>query len=231
MQTLSEIVSAHQLSQTEIDNLSYEAREFSIDCGKADAPKQLSPQIWNLFDSLSDTVWHSSMAYSQIIPLGFNLFELFPSYYHFLIPFYHGIKNKKISGSSEKEMIWKHFTGYLVSENYYADPVGYVLWADFFEDEATVREAWQGLVRNSTGQKSLLRLIEVAGPVPFDLKNLVYENLLADPATHDVIFNSLLSSAHDVFGQIDKEKARNILVRLTVNRNTVHYKLLEQKLT
>jgi len=103
---------------------------------------------------MSDKVWYSTMSNAQKISVGFQLYETFPSYYHFLTPFYRGIRDKEIANQDEKEIIWKHFMKYLASENYYADPVGYVLWVEFFEDATTVRETWQGLVNNYPNRKS-----------------------------------------------------------------------------
>jgi len=230
MQTLNEIYSAFKLGKSDIARLSDEAKLESIDCGKKGSAKQLSSETWSLFDNISSKVWYSTMTNSLKISLGFQLFETFPSYYHFLTPFYHGIRNKEIIEPVEKKTIWQHVMVYLSMENYYADPVGYVLWVDFFEDETTVRETWQGLVNNGSNRKALLRLLENAGPVPFDMKETLYASLIGDTSNHEVIFKSLLYSAYDVFGQIDKEKTVNILAKLKVNTETENYKLLKEKL-
>lgn len=192
--------------------------------------RQLSSTTWDLFDEIADKVWYSTMPNAQKISLGFQLYEIFPSYYHFLVPFYHVIRNKEIVDLNEKKIIWTHFMKYLASENYYADPVGYVLWVEFFEDEDTVRETWQGLMNNYTEKKSLLRLLEQAGPVPFELKEIQYNSLLADKTNHELILNSLLYSAYDVYGQINKKKALKILSSLNVDTKAENYKLLKEKL-
>jgi hypothetical protein len=128
------------------------------------------------------------MPTAQKISLGFQLYETFPSYFHFLTPFYRGIRDNEIVDGKEKQIIWAGFMKYLFMENYYADPVDYVLWVEFFEDERTVREAWQGLVNNCSDKKSFLRLLQCAGPVPFDLKESHYNSLLIDATNHEAIF-------------------------------------------
>lgn len=230
METLNDIFSAYKLSKSVVDRLSQEAKVTSIDCGRKGIIKQLRSSTWDLFEEISDKVWYSKMTNTQKISLGFQLYETFPSYYHFLTPFYHGIRNKEIVDQNEKEIIWKHFMKYLASENYYADPVGYVLWVDFFEDEVTVRDTWQGLVNNYSDKKAVLRLLEQAGPVPFDLKETHYNSLLVDKTHHELILNSLLYSAYDAYGHIDKKKALNILAKLKVDTGTENYKLLKEKL-
>lgn len=228
--TLNDIFSAYKLSKSDVGRLSNEAKAASIDCGKKGVNKHLLSETWDLFDEFSDKVWFSKMTNSQKIFLGFQLYETFPSYYHFLTPFYHAIRNKEIVDPNEKEIIWKHFMKYLASDNYYADPIGYILWVEFFEDETTVRDTWQGLVNNYADKKALLRLLEQAGPVPFDLKETLYNTLLADKTNHELIFNSLLYSAYDVFGKIDKKKALDILAKLKVDTGTENYSLLKEKL-
>ncbi|MBJ6142771.1 hypothetical protein [Hymenobacter sp. BT559] len=155
---------------------------------------------------------------------------MFSSYYHFLVPFYHGIRNREIYLVEHKEIIWKRFIQYLLAEACYSDPLSYVLWVDFFEDITTVRETWQGLVNNCSTKKALLLLLEIAGPVPFDLKEVYYKALLMDIGSHEVVFNSLLHSAFDVYGQIDSKKAQLILAELKVDINSENYKLLKKKL-
>lgn len=230
MQTLNEIFSVYKLSKSDVEKLSNEAKSVSIDCGKKGVTKQLSSKTWDLLDEFSDKVWYSTMTNTAKISLGFQLYETFPSYYHFLTPFYHGIRNKKIIDPNDKEIIWTQFMKYLASENFYADPVGYVLWVEFFEDETTVRETWQGLINNCADKKSLLRLLEQAGPVPFDLKETLYNSLLVDKTTHEIIFNSLLYSAYDVYGKIEKKGALNILSKLKIDTGTENYRLLKEKL-
>ena len=229
MQTLNEIFSVYKLNQSEVERLSNLAKQDSIDCGRSGAIKELPKETWNLFFEISDKVWYSSMATSQKIKSGFQLYEVFPNYYHFLTPFYHSIRNKEVTDSNEKEIIWKHFMKYLASENFYADPVGYVLWVDFFEDQSLVHEAWTGLMK-FYDKKAVLRLLEQSGPVPYELKENLYKTLIKDDESHEAIFKSLFFSAYDIYGQISKGKARDLLKQLNLDRTTENYKLLLKKL-
>lgn len=230
MQTLNDFFFAFKLTAPDVERLSQESKIAAIDCGRQGVIKELPTTTWDLFDEMSDKIWYSALTNSQKISLGFQLFEIFPSYYHFLVPFYHALRNNEITDPNEKEVIWKKFMQYLTAENYYADSVGYVLWVDFFEDPSTVRDCWQGLVNNYPSKKSLLRLLESAGPVPFDLKEILYHSLLDDRENHEAIFNSLLYSAYDVYGQFDKGKAAKILAKLKVDTGSENYRLLKEKI-
>jgi hypothetical protein len=230
MQTINEIISAYNLSEFEIQKIANEVKLSSVGCGAGRDTKELSYDTWVLLDDISDDIWYSAMVIDYKISLGFQLYEIFPSYGHFLVPFYRGIRDKEIFLPEHKEIIWKQFMHYLASEPCYADPVSYVLWVEFFEDVTTVKETWQGLVSKCPNKKLLLTLLEFAGPVPFDLKEIHYEELISDRDNHEYILKSLLHSAYDVYGKLDKNKAQSIINKLEIDRESENYKLLKNKL-
>ncbi|OFY97776.1 MAG: hypothetical protein A3K10_03615 [Bacteroidetes bacterium RIFCSPLOWO2_12_FULL_31_6] len=220
----------YNLSDTEIERLRKEAIRVAIGCGNYDSHNKLESNDWSLFDKISDSIWYSEKGIPEKINLGFKLYEIFPSYYHFLVPFYRLIYKKETDNQELKNIVWERFIEYLGAESFYADPIAYVLWVDFFEDQTTVKEAWTGLMGYSKNTKSLLRLLECAGPVPFDLKEPIYLELISDETTHQAIFNSILFSAFDVCGQIDKIKAGIILSKLNIHTSTENYLKLREKL-
>jgi hypothetical protein len=230
MHDVNEILASYNLNALDIQRITTEAKAASVGCGERCVSRGLLQPTWDLLDDISDEIWYSKMKVSHKISLGFQFFEIFPSYYHFLVPFYRGIRNKEISLLKHKEIIWSRFIQYLLAEAYYADPVSYVLWVEFFEDITTVRDTWQGLLSKCHSKKPLLAMLEIAGPVPFDLKEECYKSLIIDKSTHKVIFNSLLHSAFDFYGNIDNKKASIILDGLSVDTNTENYKLLKGKL-
>ena len=230
MESIGQILTAFRLDKQAIDRLTAECKEFSIDCGQHGVIKELSPASWDLLDDISNGLWGSATTNFEKIKMGFQLFELFPSYYHFLVPFYHGIRNKEIIEHTELTIIWEYFIEYLAGENYYADPVAYVLWVEFFEDDSTVEIAWRGLMNHRDNTKAVRRLLESTGPVPYDLKDELYRTVVLDTANHEPIFLSLLYSAYDVYGKIDKLRARALLKKLVIDRDSEKYKLLRKKL-
>lgn len=229
MRTVEDILSAFHLTEIEITRLSSEAKEHAVGCGKKESTKELSEETWNLFSGMSEKVWDSSLPTNQRIELGFRLFDLFPDYYHFLVPFYHLIRSDGAITEDQKQLVWKKFMEYLGADEHYADPVGYVLWVDFFEDPETVVETWNGLIKN-VNKTSLSKLLEHAGPVPYELKELIFKELLADTDNHETIFKSILYSAFDVYGKLDRDKALKLLSELNIDRDTSEYKQLMLKL-
>ncbi len=92
-----------------------------------------------------------------------------------------------------------------------ADPVGYSLWCDYFEDRETVGEAWLRVAHlDGLSERGVQRLLELSGPVPFGLKAPLYDELAFDPLWHVFVFRGLLSSGFDYFGDIDVKAARRL---------------------
>lgn len=230
MKSIQDLFEKYELSSSDIDKLQEEARNTSIGCGQATTSKGLQSQTWAVFDNLASDVWYSDKSNLDKIDLGFQLFDKFPNYFLFLVPFYRRVRDKDFDSGNEKNLIWKKFMDYLGSEPYYADPVAYVLWVEFFEDKSTAQETWKGLMNYKSNKKALLRLIESSGPVPFELKEPVYQKLLTDTKNHNAIFKSLLFSSYDIYGQIDNEKARILLSKLNVSTDTDDYQLLKKKI-
>src|SRR5215216_5240221 len=119
MKNINDIFSAFNLSNSDVDRLSNEAKTVSISCGKKGVFKDVKQETWDLFFDISEKVWYSDMSNAKKISLGFQLFEIFPNYFHFLVPFYDRISNKEVVDQDEKNIIWKQFMNYLVAEDYY----------------------------------------------------------------------------------------------------------------
>lgn len=231
MKSVNDILSEFKLDQSTIDRLSAETRELSNECGKKGVIKNLSSETWDLLDDISEQVWQSKDSWSVKIKLGFELFELFPSYYHFLVPFYRCLRDGELTDQQDCNSIWQHFMHFLSRENYYSDPIGYVLWVEFFEDQSTVEKTWRGLMQFRENRTAVRKLLEYIGPVPFEWKKTLYLELLPDKDFHEIVLTSLLYSAYDLFGSVSFTGARSILRKLVIDRSSDNYKLLVKKLS
>ena len=222
----------YSLTVSDINTLSGEAKTAAVNCGKSNTNQvELNSKTWDLFDDISEDIWYGDLELKTKIQLGFDFFHKFPSYYHFLVPFYRIIMNKELEKNiGLKDVIWSKFMSYLSLEKHYSDTVSYVLWVEFFEDASTMEETWKGLLKHCKDDKCLQILIENAGPVDFDLKEPVYHRLIDNENNHISIFKSLLHSSFDVYGKTNDRKAKLLLSKLKINTNTEHYKLLIDKL-
>jgi len=106
----------------------------------------------------------------------------------------------------------------------------YALWCDYFEDPATVEEAWRHLAGTGSPPLLLRRLLPRAGPVPWHLKKPLLDSLVLDRKWHPSIFECLLYSAFDAYGKIDKADAGRLLGRLELAPEVEHLEKLRSAL-
>lgn len=117
-------------------------------------------------------------------------------------------------GPDERQALWATYAGLLdQDDDRLAAPVAYSLWVDFFEDPATVRDAWPAMTEDAAGRR-LGRVLAVSGPVPWELKRDLYDALARDRRWHDALVRGLVGSTFDVYGQVDRAEAASLVARL-----------------
>jgi hypothetical protein len=137
-------------------------------------------------------------------------------------------------GTAEKRRFWDMYRAALDSDDdRLAEPVAYSLWVDFYEDQETVHEAWQETSRcdETASRRRLQRVLEIAGPVPWHLKEPVFEQLIGDAAWHPFIFRALVGSAFDAYGALDPRAAKTWLDRLHLSEATTDLPALRNRLS
>jgi len=189
---------------------------------------------WNLLDDISDKIWYSDLTISEKINLGLEFYDLFPTYYQGLNPIHIFFRDGLIKENELRSYIFDRFAKYISSEEkYFVNSVGYILWVEFFEGgDKLSREAWNSIV-NSNNMTLLGKhnLLEHSGPADFDLKEKLYDELFPNKESHPYIFDSLLYSATDLYGKINKERVVKILSKLEgIDKESKEYQILETKL-
>ena len=114
-------------------------------------------------------------------------------------------------------------------DNYLREPIEYVLWVDFFEDTSSCERVWSELTKGQLTPKVLDRLLVIAGPVPFRLKQPYYKELAKKPERHSVLAESLAHSMNDVFGKSDPIETKRFLKVLQLPPENQHLKYLRGK--
>ena len=169
---------------------------------------------------VSEWIWDSDLSPLDKLALVFGVYEQMPCYSFFFCVIVHAYR-----GLSEDErlVLWQYYARYLSSEDAaLAEPAAYSLWCDVFESPARVQEAWNALVLNTNNERLLRRVLIASGPVPFALKEALYSRLLPDRKWHPFIFRSLLHSRHDMYGDFDAGRARDVFQKLDLPPDTEH---------
>jgi hypothetical protein len=130
-----------------------------------------------------------------------------------------------------KKVFWNHTRALLSQDDVaLADPLAYSIWCDYFETSDYVAEAWDELTQNHPSEKILQQVLLASGPVPFHLKEELYQSLIHDTSWHYYIFRSLLYSRFDYFGMTSIPKARELLKQLDLPAETEDLSLLRETL-
>lgn len=176
---------------------------------------------------LEDLVWDEG-PWTERLELAFELYREMPCYATLMYTRHHFPD----WDDDAMKRFWDEYRSLLShDDDRLADPVSYSLWCNYFEDPDSVEAAWSALT--SPGrlfERGMQRVLEVSGPVPYELKAPVYDRLVKDRSWHPFIFRSLLASAFDVFGKIDAKAARKVLARLSLARTTPGLVELTQEL-
>lgn len=190
-----------------------QARAAAPYTGQRDAPFIFDA---TLAHDINDIIWHPDLTLtdSEKIDLLFAVYADMPCYALLMeVPMHY---DQQLSVQA-KAAFWQHVRRLLgQDENALAEPIAYLLWCDFFEYDDHCAGAWNEVIRERTNVTLLKRLLYVAGPVPFHLKEPLYTSLAQNRAWHADIFASLRASHHDIYGQIGTMKAIAILDRLSV---------------
>ncbi|WNQ09379.1 hypothetical protein MJA45_17285 [Paenibacillus aurantius] len=159
--------------------------------------------------------------------MSFELYDGMPTY---SILHHIGLSFHDFNGE-EKDYMWEKYLSYLSSEdNSLSKPVEYSLWCHFFEDQELVEDSWERIFNQPRKDRLIQRILIASGPVPYTLKNPLYSRLIKDLKWHYYIYRSLLHSAFDYFGNIEKEKALELLEQLKLSEDVKNLELLKEKL-
>lgn len=180
--------------------------EWPDDLG--DVPHDLAHTLWYEGDSSPADRLALAQALYRAMPCYANLMYIAQTFHEFK--------------REERATVWAEYRALLAQpDDRLAEPVTYSLWVDFYEGRSTVKEAWEQTSRvDPLDERRLQRVLEVSGPVPFKLKAQVYKELVDDPDWHPYIFKSLLASALDVYGLLNRRGARGWLSRLALPPET-----------
>ena len=160
---------------------------------------------------IEEALWDGADSWSDKVSLFFKVYDEMPAYAHLMY-----VPSRFHDFDSEaRRAWWREVLARLDGiDSPVRGPLLYSLWCDFFEDDVLVSEAWAALTGADATENSLRAILPISGPVPYNLKEELYRRLMEDASWHVPIFESLLGSAFDVLGKIDRDSARRVLREL-----------------
>ncbi|MFF3323184.1 hypothetical protein [Streptomyces sp. NPDC002889] len=134
-------------------------------------------------------------------------------------------------GPLPAEVLWDGYRRRLEAPQV-SEAVTYSLWVDWFEDRSTSATAFAEVLGHDIEQlmtgtpETLLRrarrVLECSGPVPWRTKQAAYGVATRLPALHPALFKGLLSSYHDLYGDLQPDAASAVLSGLDLPADTEH---------
>jgi hypothetical protein len=184
-------------------------------------PHELSAIVWDHWDgaSLRERL-ELALALYRDIPCYANLMYVNDKFHRF--------------GEDERRLLWEEYRALLAQpDDALAAPVTYSLAVDYYEDGSVADEAWAETTSfEPPYERRLERVLTMASAqAPWDLKAALYEQLIGEPGWHVPIFRSLLDSAEEVTGDIDRKDAEGVFARLRLPPGTVGIDTLKRSLS
>jgi hypothetical protein len=168
-------------------------------------------------DELIQDIWASSLTVKERVTLSLELNDIRPSYETLTTMWLEYELTREVT-HEYNETIFSHYQFQLSnSDKDLSTSTEYSLYFDIFEDPDRKQEAWDYFLKSSPTKKFIKVMLACSGPVPYDLKHKLYQELLADTDFHINIYISIRHSCFDNCGQIDRTKARDILYKLKLD--------------
>lgn len=163
---------------------------------------------------LIEELWRTDLSVEEKITLSLELNELEPSYAVLMSMWLEYDTSNGVT-MERNDLIYSYYFSALSNpEKDLKDSIEYSLYFDILEDPNINREAWNYFLNNNFNSRLQRIMLANSGPVPYDLKHLLYERLIDSDGFHSNIYNSIRHSCFDNCGKIDKEQALEILNKL-----------------
>lgn len=205
-----------------------EAWRTAAGTGRCGGARTFPGAIEQVPHEFADAWWSGDATLSERLGMGLRLYAEMPCYANTIqLRAFYGEY-----GEDDRLRLWDAYRSWLAcADDRLADPVAYSLWVDFFEDEATVLDAWQEVTRRDVApwQRRTERVLQVAGPVPWPCKEEFFAQVIDDPRLHPAVFRALVGSAFDMTGRLGGS-AREWLERLVLPADTPDLPALRARL-
>ncbi|MFE1951624.1 hypothetical protein ACFW9D_14265 [Streptomyces sp. NPDC059524] len=178
--------------------------------------------------SWAGDVFAEDLEAAEQVRLAFGLLDLIDDYW---VTCEIRFANDDAQGPLPADVLWDGYRRRLEADRD-AEAVTYSLWVDWFEDHTTSATAFAEVLGNDIDQvvaepsehllRRARRVLECSGPVRWTVKEPAYRTAVRLPALHPAVFRGLLTSFHDVYGDLEPAAALALLDELDLPANTRH---------
>ena len=187
---------------------------------------RLSQEDWEAVDDILEAIWKSNLSTNDKLNLGFDYFEMFPSYWA-LLPYYKYYIEGRLLKKQKTELLTILYS-FLLAEDEYKKPAAYIIWVEFLEDSRTCEEVWNFLLKLCEEGQNERILLRLCGQVPWEIKVPLFKRLIPFEDYHESILRALVLCKVEPYGQLNIKEAKEIINQLKVSTTSEEYKVIEK---
>ena len=170
-------------------------------------------------DDHIELIWMQSLTIKEKILLSFQLFDLFPTTYVlmslWLNYFGSGNQNRELTNI----IFQKYQTELSNSTSNLHEALEYSLFFDIFQSPEIQCDAWHYFLENQPSEKFLNIMMANAAPIPYPIKDKLYQTLIKETHFHVPIYRSIRDSCTYTQGyavELDKPQALKTIGKLDI---------------
>ncbi|MFI9787154.1 hypothetical protein ACIHEI_27165 [Kitasatospora sp. NPDC051984] len=202
-----------------------EAREGWVDAEEPDRPLTANEVAHSW---AGEVLTDECLDVAERVRLAFGLLDLLDDYW---VTCEIRLADRGSQGPLPAKLLWDGYRRRLEADRD-AEAVIYSLWVDWFEDRNTSATAFAEVLGNDIDHivaeesdgplRRAGRVLACSGPVPWPVKQQAYDTALRLPVLHGPLFEGLLASYHDLYGDLEPTAALALLGRLRLPADTPH---------
>ena len=161
-----------------------------------------------------DEIWETQATTIDKITMSLNLYDIQPTYHVLATMWLNYYSTSIVTYETTDIILKKYFDELSDPKKDLADSMEYSLYFDIFEDPDRNEHAWNFFLGQKPNEHLLKIILRNSGPVPYQLKQTLYDNLIHLKNFHIDIYRSIRHSCFDYCGLVDKQQALKTLNKL-----------------
>ena len=163
-----------------------------------------------------DELWDTQTTTLDKVNMSLDLYDIQPTY-HVLNTMWRNYYPASATAEITETILKKYFDELSNSKNNLTDSMEYSLYFDIFEEPNLNQYSWLYFLKQNPTEHLVKIILRNSGPVPYHLKQALYEQLVLDTNFHADIYRSIRHSCFDNCGSVDKAQALIVLKQLNLS--------------
>jgi len=170
-------------------------------------------------DDYNEIIWQQSLTSNEKIILSLQAFDDQKTSYSLMTLWLEYSVSRTMTSELNKIIYNKYQTDLSNSTYDLEMSMEYSLFFDIFQSPELQQEAWIYFLGNNPTDSFLIIMLKNAAPIPYAIKDRLYQKLISNPDFHIPIYKSIRDSCAYTRGytvELDKPKALETISRLNI---------------